>query len=241
MIALLAMAQAGEPSRNEQVEQAPDPARARVEVINGMIDAGLVEQALALCAQLRSQGIVAPELDVAQARALNVQGLHTEAQQLLEQVLKKHKRDAMAWSMLGVVLADQGKLPEAKAALEKANQFKPADPSILNNLGFVTMVGGDLEGAVRYYRAALQADPTQKRTRNNLAFALMRSEQDMEALEMFRSAGPEAEARYNMGVACEWRGDRGGAVIQYQAAVDAAPGYEPAVNALKKLLLEEKP
>jgi Flp pilus assembly protein TadD len=212
-----------------------------VEVINGMIDAGLTEQALALCAQLRSQGITTTELDVAQARALNVQGLHTEAQQFLEQVLKKHKRDAGAWSMLGVVLADQEKLPEAKSALETANRLKANDSDVLNNLGFVAMAQGDLEEATRYYRASLQVDPTQKRTRNNLGFALVRMEQDQAGLEMFRSAGSETEARYNMGVACEWRNDRACAVVQFQAALEATPGYEPAVNALKKLLVENTP
>lgn len=241
MILLLPMAFAGEAPVVEQVQTAPDPAKARVEVINGMIDAGLPDQALALCAQLRSQGVADPSLDVAQARALNVQGLHAEAEQMLQQVIKKHKRDATAWSMLGVVLADQSRLPEAKAALEKANRLQSDDATILNNLGYVAMAMGDVEGAVRYYRSSLQVDPTQKRTRNNLGFALMRQEQEQAALDIFRSAGTEAEARYNMGVACEWKNDRAGAIVQYQAALQASPGYEPAVVALKKVLVEDTP
>lgn len=241
MIFLVVPVFAGEAHPTEQVEDAPDPAHARVEVVNGMIEAGLTEQALALCAQLRAQGILDPALDVAQARALNVQGLHTEAEQLLGQVLKKHKRDASAWSTLGVVLADEGRLPEAVEALERANKLKPHDPSTLNNLGFVSMATGDAKKAVDYYRESLLADPSQKRTKNNLGFALVRLEEDQAALDMFRSAGSEAEARYNLGVACEWRSDRACAVVQYQASLQAAPGYEPAVTALKRLLVEENP
>ena len=58
---------------------------------------------------------------------------------------------------------------------------------------------------------------------------------------MFRSTSGEAGARYNMGVACEARGDRAGAIVHYQAAIRAAPGYVPAVSALARLIHEEGP
>jgi Flp pilus assembly protein TadD len=238
MMLFYALAYAGQ---TEEVVDRPDPVKTRVEVIEGMIDAGLTDQALALCAQLRADGLSTPDLDVAQARALNMKGSHQEAHQLLEQVLKKHPGLARAWSVMGVVLADEGKLPEALQALERAHRLEPKDPDILNNLGFVAMASGKEEKAVEYFQEALLQDPTQNVSRNNLGFALAHLERDQEALEAFRSAGGEAEARYNMGVACEWRKDRACAIVQYQAALEATPGYTPAVEALKKLLSENSP
>jgi Flp pilus assembly protein TadD len=204
-------------------------------VLDGMIDAGFYTGAISLCSDLRAQGVTGVWLDVVQARALNLSGLHEEAEDLLDGTAKQHRRDARVWALLGVVRADRGDLVGAEDALERANRFRPEDPGILNNLGFVTMSAGKLEDAVRWYRASLLLDPAQSRTRNNLGFALARQEKDADALVMFRSAGTEAEANYNMGVACEWRGDNADAILRYQAALEASPGYPPAVEALKRL------
>ncbi len=214
--------------------------QSQAQVLDGMVDAGFYAGAISLCSDLRAQGVNGVWLDVVQARALNLSGMHTEAEELLNGTVKQHRRDASAWALLGVVRADRGDLPGAEEALLRASQLQPEDPNVLNNLGFVTMSAGKLEDAVRWYRASLRLDPAQNRTRNNLGFALARQEKDQEAQQMFRSAGSEAEADYNMGVACEWRGDHADAILYYQAALEATPGYAPAAEALKKLLTEGK-
>jgi Flp pilus assembly protein TadD len=219
----------------EVIDGDPSVVQARARVLDGMIDAGFYTGAISLCADLRAQGVSGAWLDVVQARALNLAGMHTEAEELLTGTVKQYRRDARAWALLGVVRADRGDLVGAEEALVRANRLQPEDPAVMNNLGFVTMSAGKLDDAVRWYRASLRLDPAQNRTRNNLGFALARQEKDAEALEMFRSAGTEAEANYNMGVACEWRGDNADAILRYQAALEASPGYPPALEALKKL------
>jgi Flp pilus assembly protein TadD len=243
LLAHLALA-ATAPKPAETAPDFQDP-RERVavqmQIVQGLIDSGVPEQALKTIAEMRAQGVHEVRLDVLQARAMHLAGMSTDAQEVLKKHLKRHPRDAEAWALLGLVHADAQRLDEAVAALERARRIDPKNPGILNNLGYVHMAHGDLERAVELFRASLAADPSQARTRNNLGFALARLERDAEAMEAFRAANDEADARYNMGVACEMRNDRAGAITQYRAAIDARPGHLGATAALKRLLTEDSP
>lgn len=214
---------------------------AQIEVIAGLIEAGMIEQALEAVASVRRAGAEGPALDVLQARAMIAAGMPTDARALLERVLRRHPRDASALMAMGVAQADAGELDAAIASLEKASRIRRNDALILNNLGYAYMARGDTEEAVRQFRASLAADPSKARARNNLGFALARLERDMEALQAFRSAEPEADARYNMGVACELRADTASAIANYQAATVASPGHPAASVALARLLTPGSP
>ncbi|MDP2313334.1 MAG: tetratricopeptide repeat protein [Pseudomonadota bacterium] len=216
-------------------------ADAQVGVISALIDNGLHERALQVLGEVRAQGGKDKRFDVLQARALHATGMSSEARQLLEAHTKRSPRDALGWAALGVVLADSGDIPGSVAALERARRLSPDDPVVLNNLGYARLAANDTEDAIRLFRTSLERDPSQARTRNNLGFALARLERDMEALQAFRAANPEADARYNLGVACANRGDRPAALAQFNAALEAAPGHPAASAALDRLLLEVSP
>ena len=216
-------------------------AAAQLEVVAGLLDAGLPEKALVATAEVRASGNADPQLDVLQARALHATGMHTEARTLLDTHLKQRPGDAEGWAALGVVLADAGDAPGSVRALERADRISPKDAIILNNLGFARLAAGNAEGAVAAFRRALGQAPSQARTRNNLGLALARLDRDDEALEAFRAAGPEPEARYNLGLACELRGDRGSAIAHYHAALAVAPNHPSSRQALTRLLSEKLP
>lgn len=222
---------------------ANEPARveAQVGVLTSLVDSGLSEQALQVLAEVRAQGATDTRLDVLQARAMHATGMSDEARTLLEGHVKRAPRDPAGWAALGAVLADAGNLPGSLAALERARRLTPDDPVVLNNLGYARLSANETEEAVRLFRASLTRDPSQPRTRNNLGFALARLERDMEALQAFRAANVEADARYNLGVACVNRGDRGTALTQFNAALEAAPGHPAAAAALDRLLSEASP
>lgn len=211
----------------------------QIEVIHGLIDSGMAPAALELCSALREEGASGPEFDIVQARAMAASGMRTDARAILLDVVVKYKRNAEAWAQLGIIQADLGD-PAARASLERALELDPEDAEILNNLGYIALSDQDYSRAEQLLRASIKADPSRAQTRNNLALTLALQEKDMEALELFRSTGTEAQARYNMGVACEWRHDNATAIVHYQAAIAAQPGYEPAVFALKKLLVPEE-
>lgn len=244
LVLLLALAApaalAAPPPPSTSPDWSDDEARteAQVGVVSALIEADMAEKALSVLAEVRAMGVKDRRLDVLQARALHATGLSTEARQLLEAHTKAAPRDPAGWSALGVVLADAGDLPGAIKALERARRFAPEDARVLNNLGYARLANGDAEQAVTLFRSSLAKDPAQPRTRNNLGFALARLERDTEALQAFRAAGPEADARYNLGVACVNRGDRPNALAQFNAALEAAPGHPAATAALERLLKE---
>jgi Flp pilus assembly protein TadD len=214
---------------------------AQLDVIAGLIDAGLAEQALQAAAEARAQGSHDGRLDVLQARAMHAAGMHAEAAAMLEGHLDKSPRDASGWSALGVVRADQGDTKGSLQALERAHRLSPSDPTILNNLGYVQMAAGQSDAAVASFQRSLALDPSQGRTRNNLGFALARLERDTQALEAFRAAGSEADAHYNLGTACLARGDRASALSEFNAALATTPGHPAATAALAQLLQEPTP
>lgn len=239
-LALAAQPGAGSSGAAASADWTEDATRAdaQVGVIDALLEQGLYEKALAILAEVRAGGTRDRRFDVLQARALHATGLSPEACELLETHTRVARRDASGWAALGVVLADQGDLPGAVRALERARRLAPEDPEILNNLGYARLAAGDAEEAAALFRASLLRDPSQPRTRNNLGFALARLERDGEALQAFRAAGSEADARYNLGVACFNRGDRPNALANFNAALGAAPGHPAATAALERLLQE---
>lgn len=210
----------------------------QVGVLEALIETGMHEKALGILAEIRAEGTKDRRFDVLQARALHAAGLSSDARSLLETHTRAAPRDPDGWSALGVVLADTGDLPGAIRALERARKLAPTDPVLLNNLGYAHLAAGNAEEAVVVLRRSLVQDPAQPRTRNNLGFALARLERDEEALQAFRAAGGEADARYNLGVACVNRGDRADALTQFNAALEAEPGHPAAAAALERLLQE---
>jgi tetratricopeptide (TPR) repeat protein len=245
LLALLAAAPADAKAPRGAVQpDLDDPAvreATQLQVLSGLIDAGLTSEALKVAADLRALGVKSPGLDLLQARALNLQGQRTEALRLLEALVDDHPRDAEAWALLGLVYADAGRPTEGVKALERAASLKKDDADILNNLGYLYLAVGENGRAVATLQRAITLNPTLRRARNNLGFALARQERDMEALEAFRGAGTEADARYNLGVACELRRDTASALNEYRAVLQLEPDYAKASEALDRLLSKETP
>lgn len=212
---------------------------AQLDLIEGLMEAGIPQDALRVARELRAQGVDHWKLDLVQARALQRLGVLAEAIPLAESATRRARRAWEAWAALGVMYADAHRLDEAINALERALRLHHDDPGLLNNLGYLQMVNGSPEVAVELFQASLALDPTSNQTRNNLGFALARLERDSEALDAFRAAGSEAEARYNLGVACELRQDTASALTQYQAALRARPDFPQARSALDRLLATE--
>ncbi len=214
-------------------------AEAQLDVLEGMVAAGLTDQALDVARDLRAGGMKDERLDILQASAMHQRGMSTDAVAMIERVVERHPRNAAAWGAIGLIYADLKRVDDSVAALKRASRLDKDNGVYLNNLGFVLYAHGDYEPAVEAYRAAVVVDPSDARTRNNLGFALARLNKDPEALEAFRAAGDESSARYNLGVACELRNDTACALTNYQAALAASPGSARAQNALNSLLSVE--
>lgn len=213
--------------------------QAQLDVLDGLVRGGMVSDALRVATELRASGLKDPRLDLLQAEAMNAQGLSSQAAAMLTDLVKQQPRNAEAWSVLGIVLSDVKDREGALTALQRAYRLAPTSAKIMNNLGYLEMARGRNQRAVELFEAAIVQDPSNARTRNNLGFALARLERDTDALAAFRAAGTEADARYDMGVACELRGDTASALTNYQAAISASSQHEPARAALARLLHTE--
>jgi Tfp pilus assembly protein PilF len=243
MLLLLAIGVAGaEPGIQPDLTNPRVKLETQLDILEGFLDNQMAPQALAMVGEMHKQGVRSVELDVLEARAMHLEGLHHDAERLLRKVTRSHPGHARAWAQLGIVLADGGQLKEASAALKKAARLAPRDADVHNNYGFVLLALGESEAAVEAFRDALAIDPASQRTRNNLGFALVRLDRYDEAMETFRAAAvSEADARYNFAVACEQKGDRAGAIVGYESAIRAQPGHPEAVPALSRILSESSP
>lgn len=243
MAMLLPMAFAGsDPGIQPDLTNPRVKLETQLDILEGFLDNSMPDQALSMVGEMHKQGVRSVELDVLEARAMHLEGLHHDAERLLRKVTRSSPGHAGAWAQLGVVLADGGKLAEASAALKKATRLAPRDADVLNNHGFVLLASAQPEPALEAFRQALAIDPSSERTRNNLGFALIRLDRYDEAMETFRAAArSEADARYNFGVACEQKGDRAAAIIAYESAIRAQPGHTGAVPALSRILSESSP
>lgn len=216
----------------------------QLRVLDTMVSSGMSAQAMEMVRTIREQGVEDVRLDVVQARAMVSSGMNIEARSMLESAVKKHRRSAEAWAQLGIIYADEDALDKAEDALTRAARYAPKDADIRNNLGWILLARGHNDAALREIQAALKLNPGSARTRNNLGFALARLEKDTQALEAFRAAavadgGGEADARYNMGVAMEQRGERDTAIVQYQMALQSRPDHSLAQAALHRLIAPE--
>jgi Tfp pilus assembly protein PilF len=211
-------------------------ADAQASVVAGLVEAGMYREALVAISELRGRGEDPPGLVPLQARAMHATGLSSEALALLDAHVKHRRRDAVAHAVRGLILADLGRVTEAVAALRRAAKRLPDDPGIRNNLGVALLAAGAPADAESAFRAALARDPANLRARNNLGFALARQGKDDDALASFRAAGDEGAARYNLGVACELRGDVPSALLQYRASLVARPDDPATRTALARLL-----
>jgi 4-amino-4-deoxy-L-arabinose transferase-like glycosyltransferase len=95
---------------------------------------------------------------------------------------------AMAYQNLGIVLAQEGRLPEATARFEQAVAMEPNSAEIHLNLGMTYAVQNRFAEAVEHYRAALVLEPGLLHVNYNLGVALEALGQPAEAAEQYRHA-----------------------------------------------------
>lgn len=204
-------------------------------------DNGMPDQALEMVSRLNAEGEATPEIRLIQGMALMRQGIPDEAKAILERVAKETPRDPRPLEQLAVLYADAGDVDRAISTLERALDLGATSAATQNNLGFLLMGQSRCADAVPPLEKAMAADPSTVRYRNNLGFALVCAGDAQRALQLFRTTGTEADARYNMGVAYERLGKLPSALLQYQAAVGVAPTHEAATAALSRLAHPEEP
>jgi tetratricopeptide (TPR) repeat protein len=88
-----------------------------------------------------------------------------------QEIIDKYPESLYAWSNLGVVRFQQGKLPEALKALQQAVKLSPTDAFSYSNLGIVYYQMNEYENAISALERALALDPTNAKSHNYLGCA----------------------------------------------------------------------
>ncbi len=210
--------------------------QARLDVVHLLLDGGNPEGALAMIARLRAEGFEDPQLDLLQGQALVRTGLAADARARLVTVPRRHPAYGPAQNELGMLELELRDLDRAIGHFQAATGSTPNNASYWNNLGFALLTRGRASEAVVALRQSIALDGSSARTRNNLGYALLADGQDEEAWRLFRTTGSEADARYNLGVGLELRGDMPAAADAYNAALTAAPQHAQARAALIRVL-----
>ncbi len=135
--------------------------------------------------------------------------------------------NAVAHSLLGSALQDQGRLDEALAHHREAVRIAPGYVEARVNLGAALAAAGRPEEAVREYRAALRSRPGDRTALTNLGAALLQQGRLEEAEPWLRRAlatAPEDVAtQRRLGTVLALRGDAPGAVEHLGRVLRAEP------------------
>ena len=126
---------------------------------------------------------------------------HAEA--IARQILEKFPNHFLAWSMISVITAADGRMTEALEASRELVSLSPSDGRAHYNLGNAYRLTHEFEKAEGSYREAIRLAPLNAEAHNNLGVVLQSMKRLAEAEACFSeslSLKPAySEAKFNMG------------------------------------------
>lgn len=131
--------------------------------------------------------------------------------------------------LLGVVMAEQGRLGDAIAFFEWATEHLPDDADVAYNFGVICQRANLIERAVREWRRTLEFRPDYPQASYNLAKALVDLGREDEAAAVYRGllarASGHGDARFNLANIHFRAGRWADAAADYRRLLSAEPGH----------------
>jgi protein O-GlcNAc transferase len=182
----------------------------------------------------------AAQQNLEQLLTLFKSGRYAELEIQSRQLLESEQQNGMAWSLLGVSLAMQGK--DALSAFQNAAQLMPDDPDAHSNLGNVLRDAGHLDDAMACYERALALNPGFAEAWYNAGVTLRDLGRLDEAVSRFRQAlaiKPDyVDAHNNLGITLKDSGQFESALAGFQRALSLNPDNAQVHNNLGNVLRE---
>jgi protein O-mannosyl-transferase len=162
---------------------------------------------------------------------------------LFEHAARVTRNNPLATTLLGTLLAQEGKLDQAIEYYRTALRYTPGFPEAHFYLGHAFDQQGKLEEAIAEYNKSLWFKPTQEQAHIFLGAALAKQGKLDQATAHYLAAiklnGQSAVAHNNLAKLLHTQGRLDDAIAQYSAALKAAPGLAQAHNNFGILLLQQ--
>jgi tetratricopeptide (TPR) repeat protein len=162
---------------------------------------------------------------------------------LFEHADKVTPQNYMAVTILGSLLAQEGKLDEAMEYYQTALRYQPAFPEAHFFLGNALDEQGKLDEAVAEYQKALWFRPTQEQTHIFMGIALAKQKKYDEAIAHYTAAlklNPDSAVTHNnLARIFHTQGRLDAAIEHYNAALEIDPKLALAHNNLGILLIQK--
>jgi predicted O-linked N-acetylglucosamine transferase (SPINDLY family) len=194
------------------------------------------------CCQRRSETRVERRTDASLQDALEHHraGRLSEAESLVQQVLRAEPRDPVALHFSGILAHQRGNHALAVDLIGRSLAIRPDDAEAHFNLGTILQQQGELRAAARCYRNALRIAPGAAEAHINLGNTLKDLGEADEALACYRKAvsirPDDSTAHFNFGNLCRDQGNPGEAAAHYRSAIRIRPAFAEAHNNLGNAL-----
>ena len=162
---------------------------------------------------------------------------------LFEHELAVHPESFMAHNALGMVMAEQNRLPEAIHYYTEAIRLWPRNSAAHYNLGNALSRQGKPQEAIEQYMEVLRLKPNSAEAHNRLGAVLADQGYVAEAVSHYTAAlqlePAYPQAHYNLGNALNRQGKMQEAIEQYTAALRFRPNYAEAHHNLGATLADQ--
>jgi tetratricopeptide (TPR) repeat protein len=161
---------------------------------------------------------------------------------VFEHAARATQQNYMAVTLLGSLLAKDGKLDEAKANYQQALAWEPNFAEAHFFLGHALDQQGKVDDAIQEYQRALRYKPTQAPAHIYLGIALAKQKKFDQAANHYRAAlklNPDSAVAHNdLAKVLHTEGKLDEAIEHYRAALKSDPSLAEAHNNLGILLLQ---
>ncbi|MDA9799274.1 tetratricopeptide repeat protein [Luminiphilus sp.] len=163
-----------------------------------------------------------------------------QAEALAVSLTKQFPKDPFAWTVLGAILNQTGRLVESHWPMQISVELSPENAEAHNNLGVTLQQLGRLDEAEASYRQAIAFESDYIEAHNNLGSTLQELHRLDEAEANYRQAialRPDyAEAHNNLGFTLKELGRLDEAEASYRKAIALKPNYAKAHSNLGGVL-----
>lgn len=166
------------------------------------------------------------------ARLTERNGSQSDAIESYRKILIADPTHVGANHRLGVLSTKRGEIEMALRYFQTAVDQGEPSADLLADWGYASFLAGDLDQAEFQLTHALNKDPENKRILNNLGLVIGSRGNLQQSLELFRSAGSEAEALANLAYVQANQGQFEQAKSNYHRSLDTDPQLDVAAKGL---------